>query len=382
MKKRKIIEATHTCILLSDKNEKGSIAIYVIVSLIFLTIILISMLAASKNSLITALKIQENINNIYENDVASADQIYEQNKTKLYTIIYDSNGGIGTMEDSIFTKNVESNLRKNTYTKVGYEFDGWKDQGNNTYGDEQPVTFEKDLTLTAQWKNIEYQISYYDEDGSKLSTQNPKTYTIDTETFTLNNPSKEGYVFTGWTGTGLTEPSKTVTIEKKSMGNRTYTANWLVLYKVTINLDGVLRYGAEGSDTVNTTLNDSKENIDIYIYYTKNGINKIEKSGSNRVDGIFHAGPRYHDWWSSTLKYKIVWKLYNAKVTKDDIENDTDVTIPICITGKFGYGKNGSETINTHTDSYNWNVNINIPKDGDATLSSTGSGEHRNKKSI
>ena len=40
------------------------------------------MLAASKNSLITALKAQETIKNIYENDLKDSDKIYNENSDK------------------------------------------------------------------------------------------------------------------------------------------------------------------------------------------------------------------------------------------------------------------------------------------------------------
>ena len=60
------------------KENKGSIAIYVIVSFIFLTIVLLSMLAASKNAEITALKSQGVIKNIYENDVENRSEIYSK----------------------------------------------------------------------------------------------------------------------------------------------------------------------------------------------------------------------------------------------------------------------------------------------------------------
>ena len=158
---------THTRILL---NEKGSIVIYVIVSLIFLTIVLISMLAASKNSLITALKAQETIKNTYENDVANADKIYENKVEKKVTVTYASNGGIGTMDVSRFGKNKTSKLKANAFEKLGYEFDGWKDQDNNTYTDEQTVTFENDVTLTAQWKIATYTITLNNEGATTPGT--------------------------------------------------------------------------------------------------------------------------------------------------------------------------------------------------------------------
>ena len=46
---------------------------------------------------------------------------------------------------------------------------------------------------------------------------NPDTYTIETVAFTLKNPTKSGYTFTGWSGTGLDgENNMTVTIPKGS----------------------------------------------------------------------------------------------------------------------------------------------------------------------
>lgn len=45
---------------------------------------------------------------------------------------------------------------------------------------------------------------------------------------TLKNPTKTGYTFQGWTGEGITTPSKNVTIPVGSSGNKTYTAVWTV----------------------------------------------------------------------------------------------------------------------------------------------------------
>lgn len=71
---------------------------------------------------------------------------------------------------------------------------------------------------------IDYTITY-NLDGGTAS--NPLTYTIETEKFTLSNPIKAGYTFTGWSGTGLEgEANMTVTIAKGSTGDRSYTAHW------------------------------------------------------------------------------------------------------------------------------------------------------------
>ena len=79
-------------------------------------------------------------------------------------------------------------------------------------------------TIVAKFSPISYTISY-NLDGGTVSG-NPTTYTVESNAITLNNPTKDGYTFTGWTGSNGTTPSTTVTIPKGSTGDRTYTANW------------------------------------------------------------------------------------------------------------------------------------------------------------
>lgn len=72
---------------------------------------------------------------------------------------------------------------------------------------------------------IPYTISY-NLDGGTVSG-NPTSYNVETATFTLKNPTRKGFGFTGWSGTGLTgSKNMTVTIPKGSTGNRSYTAHW------------------------------------------------------------------------------------------------------------------------------------------------------------
>ena len=73
----------------------------------------------------------------------------------------------------------------------------------------------------------EYTITY-DLDGGTIDGTNPTNYTIDSDEITLINPTKTGYTFAGWTGTGLSSASTKVVIAKRSIGNRTYKANWNV----------------------------------------------------------------------------------------------------------------------------------------------------------
>ena len=133
-----------------------------------------------------------------------------------YTITFDTAGG------SVVTPITQNYGTATTApadpTKTGYTFAGW-DRAI-------PATMPaENLTITAQWTVNQYTIAYDLAGGT--AEGNPDTYTIETGAFTLKNPTKSGYTFTGWSGTGLDgENNMTVTIPTGSTGNRTYTAHW------------------------------------------------------------------------------------------------------------------------------------------------------------
>ena len=114
-------------------------------------------------------------------------------------------------------------------TRDGYTFAGWT--GSNGSTPQTSVTIPKGSTgnksYTANWTLNTYSIMY-NLDGGTLAegVSNPATYTAETDTFTLNNPTKNGSTFAGWTGTGLSGATMTVEIAQGSTGARTYTATW------------------------------------------------------------------------------------------------------------------------------------------------------------
>ena len=133
-----------------------------------------------------------------------------------YTITFDTAGGSVVTP---ITQNYGTAITAPADpTKTGYTFAGW-DRAI-------PATMPaENLTITAQWTVNQYTIAYDLAGGT--AEGNPDTYTIETGAFTLKNPTKSGYTFTGWSGTGLDgENNMTVTIPTGSTGNRTYTAHW------------------------------------------------------------------------------------------------------------------------------------------------------------
>ena len=164
---------------------------------------------------------------------STGDRSYTAHWTPItYTVHFNANGGSGEMSDQNFTYNTAQNLTANAFSRTYYDFAGWSTSVNGAveYADGQlvnnltPINNET-VTLYAKWNAINYNITY-DLDGGSVATANPTTYNVETPTFTLNNPTKPGYTFNGWTGTDLTETTQTVTITLGSTGDRSYTALW------------------------------------------------------------------------------------------------------------------------------------------------------------
>lgn len=154
----------------------------------------------------------------------------------VYTISYNNNG-VSTSQSKDWNKNIT--LSSNTLTRDYYEFKGWSTNASATEHDYTAgATFSanENTTLHAVWVPIDYSIEYK-LNGGKVAVTNLTSYNVETNSFTLNNPTKDGYTFTGWSGTGLTGTNnKNVTITKGSNGDRTYTANWKQnIYTVTLD---------------------------------------------------------------------------------------------------------------------------------------------------
>ena len=107
---------------------------------------------------------------------------------------------------------------------VTYSYD---DGSIHTIGGDTFTMPAADATVSAMVSPIVYDITYNLKHGEwPVGQSNPTTYTVETPTFTLVNPIKTDDTFVGWTGTGLTEVTQTVTIAQGSIGDRGYTAHW------------------------------------------------------------------------------------------------------------------------------------------------------------
>ena len=118
----------------------------------------------------------------------------------------------------------------NINAKLGYSYVGVKtgvieSQGNG-YDLKGVVTdTSRHGVFIVLDKNL-YPITY-DLDGGSIVGQKD-SYTVDTETFTLPIPTKEGYTFLGWTGSNGSVPQTSAAIDKGSIGSKSFKANWSI----------------------------------------------------------------------------------------------------------------------------------------------------------
>ncbi len=185
-----------------------------------------------------------------------------------YSIAYNLNGGTVSTANPT-TYNIESDpFTLSNPTKNGYTFAGWSgtDLSSPSTSVSVPTGSHDERTYTANWTPVNYAISY-NLNGGSVSPANPTSYNIETASFTLRNPTRSGYNFTGWSGTGLSgSANKTVTIAQGSTGARSYTANWVSactfaskdfsytggVQSFTVPCDGTYKlevYGAQGGNS-------------------------------------------------------------------------------------------------------------------------------------
>ncbi len=187
-----------------------------------------------------------------------------------FTIKYNLDGGTVTQPNPTNYGEASETFTLIKPVKDGYSFIGWTGSNGNipqiTVSIASGSTGDKEFL--ANYTPISYSIVYNLNDGL-LSAANPEKYDITSSTITLNNPTKEGYTFIGWSGTDLTgDNNLTVTIPCCSKGDREYTANWSKnSYSLSLNLGtGIASVEGEGIYEYGSTVTASCTMLDGYEF--------------------------------------------------------------------------------------------------------------------
>lgn len=179
--------------------------------------------------------------------------VWEANSNK---IVFNANGGSGSMNDQVILTGSKANLSACTFTREGLTFAGWAttSTGSAVYADAASYTMgeESSYTLYAVWIKAAYTITYHMNNGSN-SLSNPAGYDVNSETIVFADPTRDGYTFLGWY-TDATFKNKITSIPKGSIGNKTVYASWSANTN-TINFNS---NGGSGSMTAQQAKTDEK----------------------------------------------------------------------------------------------------------------------------
>lgn len=220
-----------------------------------------------------------------------------------YSITFNPNGGVfsdGVTANKVLS--VEQNVIPviNDPTKEGDTFLGWSPTIMGASGD---------ITYVAKWKNSveKYDITF-DPDGGTFSdgtTKNKVVTVNEGDTPSISDPTKEGYIFKGW--------SPSVSSATK---NITYIATWekkIVYYDIIFDANG--GKFADGSSTISKKVEDGVEpKVDAPTregYIFKGWSPDIVNSTKNTV---------YTAIWEKEVYYDITFDANGGKFSNDKNE--------------------------------------------------------------
>ena len=145
---------------------------------------------------------------IYSNEtiaeVHSDTTILRLMRKRDYTVVFESNGGEGSMPGVVFWYGREDYLPDNVFTRTGYTFKGWSKTptGSATYKDKELVhdlitrkVEPNKVILYAVWEANKYKVSFEVGEGLPIT---PVTVTYGQPYGTLPVPVWEGMTFSHW----------------------------------------------------------------------------------------------------------------------------------------------------------------------------------------
>ena len=250
--------------------------------------------------------------------------VWEANKN---TLVFDANGGSGSMSNMTIATDSQAKLTSNAFTRNGYTFKGWATSKNGsvvyTNGASYTMGTNSSYTLYAVWQVNTYNITYVLNGGT--NNTNSTTYTVEQE-FAFKAPTKTGYTFDGWYSDSALN-NKVTGISLGTTGNKTFYAKW------TANENTLIfnANGGNGSMSNMTIATDSTAELTSNAF-SKNGY--TFKGWATTKDGsvAYADGASYKMGTNSSYTLYAVWEankntlIFNANGGSGSMPNMTIAT--------------------------------------------------------
>lgn len=252
-----------------------------------------------------------------------------------YTLNFNTKGG--TSVSSIQYTIISFPSLPESPTKKGYNFSSWhlnedtSDKGLSSVPFLESSKEEMSITVYAKWTPEKYSISYELNGGDKLADGVVDSYTIESVTFNLPEPTKKDNAFKGWYSNKDFSGNRIEKIVSGSTGDKTFYAKWLKAYYITCHWydDIVEKYSYTKEDKEYSFPSDKERRGYVLAGWldNPNGIGTPVMSIS--VDKITNTD--YYAKWN-LVNYKITYNL-NGGTNPDGIKQtytieDNDIKLP------------------------------------------------------
>lgn len=245
-------------------------------------------------------------------------------------------------------------------SREGYTFDGWYTAKTGGTRVDATTVISGDTTLYAQWSLETYSVIYFDDGAENIPDEQTKTHGTSL-ILSTQVPSKNGYVFKGWT---TSEGSNTVVYQP----GETYSENeWIILYPVwekiittplSITIDNAeVQQGDTVSIKVSVDDNPGIWGMDLKISYDKSALTLVSVN-----NGDFYQDS---EWTPGNLNGDVYVLSYEASGFED-------ITTESAVLATLNFKVNNTATVGEYTivASYDSGDIINVNFD-DITASIT-----------
>ena len=268
------------------------------------------------------------VTNTTEVKITSNQTLYAQYSKNAYEVTLNPNGGtVNPTTINVVYNGTYSNLP--TPIRKGYTFSGWykaKD-GNDKVDTTTKVTITSAQTLYAHWNLNKYTITY-DYAGGSVSKANKTEYTVEDNSFTINNPSKKGYTFAGWTGTDLSSPTMNLSIAKGTTGNKKFTATYTRIEEYTVTFDtrggsAVSSQSVIKGNKVTKPSDPTKNNSIFEGWYKDSGYKTLWNFATDVVNSNITLYAKWQN--KSDVKYVVTFESNGGSTIKSQELNKNDL---------------------------------------------------------